>query len=292
MSISREAAVAAAVTLAADLGLREVEPRLLRDSSNVLLHLRPYPLVARVATLTALRPGVHRWLASDIELATYLHGRDLPVVRPATDPPAGPHDVGGITIALWRYVEHDPSALVGPASLVSMLAELHAAARDFPGTLAADGPRADLDRVLTFLSGSLDPGLSRLLAADGARLGGAVAALPAQPLHGDAHPGNVLVTPSGPMWNDFEDAWRGPPAWDYACVAGSGRPGDWASAVSGRVDEAGLAMCRALREVFAVAWQQLLAHYFPARAGQARAALAEYAERHDQGYYDGTGVGG
>jgi hypothetical protein len=286
MSISREAAVAAAVRLAADLGLRGVEPRLLRDSSNVLLHLRPYPLVARVATITSLRPGVHRWLASDIELATYLYGRGLPVVRPSADPPAGPHDVGGITIALWRYVEHDPSALVEPAELVSMLGSLHAALRDFPGTLAADGPRADLDRVLTYLSGSLDPGVSRRLAADGTRLGEAVHALPSQPLHGDAHPGNVLVTPSGPVWNDFEDAWRGPLAWDYACVAGSGRPGDWAGAVAGRVPPRELAVCRALREVFAVAWRQLLAYRFPARSGEARAALAEYAERHDQGHYD------
>ena len=110
--------------------------------------------------------GVHRWLASDIELATFLHARGLPVVHPSTDPPAGPHDVGGITIALWRYIEHNPSALVTPASLVSMLDALHAGMREFPGTLAADGPRADLERVLTLLSGRVDPGLLRLLAAD------------------------------------------------------------------------------------------------------------------------------
>jgi hypothetical protein len=206
MSISRRAAVRAATTLAADLGLREVEPRLLRDSSNVLLHLRPYPLVVRVATLTSLRPDQPSWLASDIELAGHPHDRGLPVVCPSTDPPAGPHDVGGITIALWRYLEHDPSAQVEPGLLVSMLGALHAAMRDFPG------------------------------------------------VHGDAHPGKVLVTPSGPVWNDFEDAWWGPVAWDYACVA--------------------------------VALLQLLARRFPARAGEARAALAEYAERHDQGYYD------
>lgn len=236
--------MAAAATLATDLGLRDVEPRLLRDSSNVLLHLRPYPLVARVATLTALRPGVHRWLASDIEPATFLHARGLPVVHPSTDPPAGPHDVGGITIALRRYVEHDPSALVEPASLVSLLGSLHAGMREFPGTLAADGPRADLERALTLLSGSVDPGL---LAADGSRLGAAVYRLPAQPLQATPIPGTC--------WSPCR-------------------------------------VCRALREVFAVAWQQLLAVCFPAQAAEARAALAEYAERHDQGYYDGGGVAG
>jgi hypothetical protein len=278
MSISRAAAVAAATELATDLGLGRVEPRLLRDSSNVLLHLRPSPLVARVATMTAvLRPGVHRWLARDISLAGFLAGRGLPVARPSTDPPPGPYEVGGITIALWRYVPHDPSALVEPAVLVEMLGSLHAALRDFPGPLA-DGPVADLDRALAALDGSLDPGVLRLLRADGARLGAEVSALAAQPLHGDAHPANVLVTPDGPVWNDFEDAWRGPVAWDYACVAGSGRPGDWAGAVAGRVDPAALAACRSLRRVFGVAWHQLLARRFPSRAAQARAALAQYAE--------------
>jgi hypothetical protein len=213
MSISRASAVAAATTLAGDLGLRGVEPRVLRDGSNVLVHLYPEPLVARVATLTAaVRPGVRRWLTCDIELATFLAARGLPVVQPSADPPAGPHDVGGITVALWRYTPHDPEALVGVAELVDMLGPLHGALRDFPGTLSPDGPAGDLSRVLAVLErdGVLDPGVLALLRAEGSRLGGLVAALPAQPLHGDAHPGNVLVTPSGPVWNDFEDAWRGP----------------------------------------------------------------------------------
>jgi hypothetical protein len=290
MSISRAAAVAAATKLAADLGLGRVEPRLLRDSSNVLLHLHPSPLVARVATMTAaLRPGVHRWLARDISLAAHLHDRGLPVARPSTDPPPGPYDVGGITIALWRYVPHDPSALVEPATLVAMLGSLHSALRDFPGQLA-DGPVADLGRMLDQLD--LDPGVLRLLRADVARLGAVVSALPAQPLHGDAHPANVLVTPDGPVWNDFEDAWRGPVAWDYACVAGSSRPGDWAGAAAGHVDPASLAACRELRSVFSVAWRQLLAARFPSRVADARAALAQYTEGHGQDDSAGSGCHG
>ncbi len=279
MGIGREAAVAAATGLAADLGLRGVEARVLADSANVLVHLHPEPLVARVATMTAaLRPGVRRWLAADIELARFLAGRGLPVVRPSTDPPAGPHDVGGITVALWRYVEHDPSALVAPAELVAMLGTLHAALREFPGTLAADGPAADLDRMLAAIERDrlVDPGALRVLRAEAARLGALVPALPAQPLHGDAHPANVLVTPAGPVWNDFEDAWVGPVAWDYACVAGSARPGDWAGAVDGHVDPAELAACRELRTVYGVAWRQLLAQRFPARTGAAREALAAW----------------
>lgn len=30
----------------------------------------------------------------------------------------------------------------------------------------------------------------------------------------------MLVTASGPVWNDFEDAWHGPVGWDVACANG------------------------------------------------------------------------
>lgn len=291
MVISRDAAVAAATRLAADLGLRVTEPRVLKDSSNVLIHLHPAPFVARVATLTAqLRPGVHKWLTGDIELASFLLSRGLPVVRPATDPPAGPHDVGGITVALWCHEQHEPGAVPQPAELVASLDELHAAMREFPGRLGADGPRGDLSRVLAALERErvVDAGMLARLRAEGERLGELMSTLPVQVVHGDAHPGNVLVTPSGLRWNDFEDAWHGPVAWDYACLVASGRPGGWARAAAGHVDPAGLAVCRAFRELFAVSWHQMLGHRFPARAEESRRALAEYAERHDQGHHAGA----
>lgn len=80
------------------------------------------------------------------------------------------------------------------------------------------------------------------------------------------------------MWNDFEDAWVGPPAWDYACMSVWERP-EWVRAVDGHADADALAVCRELREVFAVAWYQLMACRFPEMADDARRVLAEYARR-------------
>ncbi|MGH3763473.1 phosphotransferase [Actinophytocola sp.] len=280
MSISREAAVAAATRITADLGLTLTEPRVLKDGSNVLVHLYPSPFVARVATLTAeLRPGVDRWLTGDIELASFLLSRGLPVTRPATDPPAGPYDVDGITVALWHYEKHDPARTPDPAGLVASLGELHAAMREFPGRLGADGPRGDLSRLLAILERDrlVDPGVLRLMRAEGERLGERMSALPAQVVHGDAHPGNVLVTPAGVRWNDFEDAWHGPVAWDYACMSTWSGPA-WVRAVDGHADPDALAVCRELREVFGVAWYQLMAHRFPERVDDAHAALAKYLD--------------
>jgi Phosphotransferase enzyme family len=278
MWISTRSAVTAATALATDLGLRVEEPEVLAETANVIVHLRPTGLVARVATMTAvLRPGVERWLASDIALATYLDGRGVPVVRPSVDPPAGPHRVNGLVVALWRYVPHDPAALPSPAEFAASLASLHEALWDYPAPLAADGPLADLSRAMPVLEGwGLAPEAVARLRAAAERFGEVISGMAAQPLHGDAHPGNVLVTPDGLVWNDFEDAWLGPLAWDWACVARSARPGDWASVVDGRADPEELAACVELRRLYGVVWRQYLGMRFPARAEEARSALTDW----------------
>ena len=41
--------------------------------------------------------------------------------------------------------------------------------------------------------------------------------VPLQPVHGDAWLGNVLRTPGGPVWTDFELLCLGPRELDLAC---------------------------------------------------------------------------
>jgi hypothetical protein len=51
-------ALTAAVTVAEAHGLRVTDPVILRDQLNVIVHLRPAPVVARVAgTIARVRPG-------------------------------------------------------------------------------------------------------------------------------------------------------------------------------------------------------------------------------------------
>ncbi len=48
------------VTLAGRLGLPGDDPELLRDGYNLLVRLRPAPVVARVATVTAVVRDLYR----------------------------------------------------------------------------------------------------------------------------------------------------------------------------------------------------------------------------------------
>ena len=49
-------------------------------------------------------------------------------------------------------------------------------------------------------------------------------ALPEQPVHGDAHLGNVMMSARGPLWNDWEDTFLGALAWDLGCLRASVAP--------------------------------------------------------------------
>jgi aminoglycoside phosphotransferase (APT) family kinase protein len=69
---------------------------------------------------------------------------------------------------------------------------------------------------------------------------------PRRPLHGDAHTGNVLLTPEGPRWTDLEDVCVGPVEWDLASTTVTQ---DAVEAYPGPVDRARLADCRDLRRL-------------------------------------------
>jgi hypothetical protein len=218
-----EQASRAAVEVAAAHGVRCAEPVVLWDGSNVLVRLAPAPIVARVATLTGLvRSDVDVTLAKDVAVAGWLAGRGVPVVSPSGELPAGPHrSSDGRTITFWTYVPHDRDHVWRPDEVGPLLADLHAALRTYPGDLPSTPP-IEVTAVTDVLRrlGALDPLTESEipdLLADAARVTAGFTGTPV-PLHGDAHPGNLMHTGAGPVWTDFEDAWRGPIGWDLACL--------------------------------------------------------------------------
>ncbi|GAB2858471.1 aminoglycoside phosphotransferase family protein [Lentzea nigeriaca] len=212
-----------AVSVAAAHGVVCADPVVLKDGSNVLVHLHPAPVVARIASRTALvRPAVAGHMARDLSVSAFLASRGVPVVTPSDELPAGPHVVDGFVLTFSTYVPHDPSLELTRPDVLKLLPDLHAELRLYEGDLPVRGPLDDVENTLAYLEGlgvpDLEPFRERhaeLLTRWDAHYNDV------QPLHGDSHYGNVLMTPSGPVWNDFEDTWRGPVAWDLACLAGA-----------------------------------------------------------------------
>ncbi|SFW68195.1 Phosphotransferase enzyme family protein [Amycolatopsis australiensis] len=254
-------------TVAARLGLAARDPEVLHERSNVLVRLGP--LVARVPGTTRLaRPGA-AWQERDVAVSRFLTERGVRVVSPSTDPEAGPHFAGGLPVTLWHHIPHDPDHRYAPDVVARSLAEVHAAVRDYPGELPRRGPLEDVARVLD----RYDP--DPRLHAEAARIEAALPDVAAQPLHGDAHPGNLIATEAGPCWLDFEDTWRGPLAWDLGVLASQGGA-EYLAAYPASVDEGVLRAYTQLRAFYVVVWRFVIAQRFPHRLPEARTALAAY----------------
>jgi Ser/Thr protein kinase RdoA (MazF antagonist) len=112
--------------------------------------------------------------------------------------------------------------------------------------------------------------------------------LPLQPVHGDAHLGNVLVTRAGQLWSDFEDTFLGPVGWDLACLVGFAREfdGDRESseaaldAYGADIEPAALDVLVELRAVQIVVWTVAIAARFPPLHDRAGGVLAWARERY------------
>ena len=225
-----DAALAAAQVIAREHGVACDEAVRIAAGSNVLVHLKPAPVVARVMTGTAmLHADAEQWLAREVAVGAFLAERTDLVVPPSDLLPPGPHEQDGLWMTLWEFVPHDPQAPPPePRELGRSLRELHTALAEFPGDLA---PLSEIRDWLERLLGELRPSptltqrdidwlrfeLDALTPAVFER------SLPTQALHGDVSMGNLLRTESGLIWNDLEDVCAGPVAWDIAGLVASAR---------------------------------------------------------------------
>jgi hypothetical protein len=291
-------AVAAALAVARSLGLRcRDAPEIIADGSNVLVHLIPSPVVARVATTTALvRKPAQRWLALDLDLAGYLAASSFPVVPPSRELPPGPHLHDDLALTFWEFVEHDRNYIAGAAEIGPLLRDLHAVLRGYRGPLRRLSPFAEipqwLDEVASWNNdevaswdndevaswNTVDPSDIAMLRRGFAAITAEIEALrlPEQPLHGDAHKKNVLKTGKGLVWTDFEDACSGPIEWDLACfVRTSLEPREAALAsYDSQINPYRLNPFFAARDLQGAVWGAILSTRFPDRKERAAEWMA------------------
>lgn len=208
--------------IAASIGIKTESPRILKDSNNTIVHLVPSSIVAKVGTST-----IRRWdgttLERELDVATHLVEQGAPVVAPSTDPPAGPfHSRRGLTVTLWRYYAQTEPLDIGAARIA-----LHAV---HDGLARYRRPLPDFEAEFTgvteLLAASKLPQLPQTERTYLTHIGDQLAqrlrllAGPRQALHGAPHFGNLLHTPDGPLWMDFETACYGPLEWDIAGFPG------------------------------------------------------------------------
>ncbi len=263
------------------LGVEVDETIILGAGANVVVHLAPSPIVARIATLTAemrRRPG--DYLRREREISSALVGRGVNVIGATDLVDPGPHEVDGTAFLLLRHHDLTPmntGSQVDALRVGRAFAELSEALQDLPLRLATGAEGQPWEEIAVLVD-TVSPTST---AATTDRISDVVDLLrqgepedPWQLVHGDAHRVNVAADDKGQItWFDFEDANRRPLAWDLATLLRS-----WPNAgreacrlLSTNPDSYSMRWHYELREVYALLWNLLYAQRFArTRAATAR----------------------
>jgi Ser/Thr protein kinase RdoA (MazF antagonist) len=286
-----EAAVRAAVAVAARFTVNSTEPVVLADGANIVVHLRPAPVVAKVAASTPeVRPRVQDWLQRELDVSAFLAAEGAPVVPASPEVPATVQHGDGHVMSFWRYLPPAGSSRERPdeQTIGSMLRDLHAVLRRYPRALPELAPLQDIPVFLARPQTQVNDDGKAALAAAYQRLTAQLKQLKQlkqlnktdewQALHGDAGAGNLMATDRGWLWHDFEDTCSGPLAWDLAAsTASQYQDGPRVLAAYGYpVNPQELAACEQLRRLHLTVWYNLYAERLPELAPRAAELLASW----------------
>jgi hypothetical protein len=271
-------AVQAASEVARSYGIAFEQAVVLQSVSNIIVHLQPTAVVARVAAVpSTIRTG-DAWFVRELAVARHLAAANAPIIPPSRYIDPGPHQHNGFTLSFWDYVQVLPEPF-DPVLAGRALRVCHWALSSFTQELPVLALVTEAQRILSQLTsqGLLNPADAEMLAQVSAPYEDRLHGLPMQPLHGDSHSGNVLQTPQGVLWTDWEDAFIGPIEWDLASLVANpyvfGADQDKAEAALwgyGAYDPQVLALCIEVRTFVALVWSVIQYQQQPSPERQER----------------------
>jgi len=207
----------AAIRLALRFGYESDDALVVQESNNTVVWLRPHAIIAKVGKWEHSETS----LAREHEVAEFLARTGAPIGSPVDGiGPTRDHETG-FTITFWERLDNDAESKPRATELAHSLRVLHQALERFDGELPSFEANLDLTRTALWddiLMAALPVADRSMLRSAFDRLLTDVRArdLVLRPLHGEAHDRNVLVTPDGLRWIDFEGACMGPVEWDLA----------------------------------------------------------------------------
>ena len=170
-------------------------------------------------------------LERSLKICTWLHDSGFTAaMAPPQDTPAGPLQVrDDVWAGFWRWQDHDPEGRLQPRETGELLKQLHELLSGCPVELPVMDPisvkphlsrlgeEAELDAAaIEFLATRFEE-LERGWREFQTELG-------TGPIHGHLNTSNILVTPEGPFFIDFDRVAMGPREWDLARLA---PPASW-----------------------------------------------------------------
>jgi hypothetical protein len=200
------------------LGLMGIDPVILSEGGNLIIHLTPHEVIVRAAVVLSEQNAehAHEILERELQVAYHLHNHGVPVLLPI--PNAGPHRAAGIWATFWRYAPPAQVEVLSPGEAVELVNKLAFAMSGFTGSVPVLGIWERACQAAARLSEHPDARIQSLLRIfweinNQIRM---IKREALKPAHGDAHARNLLPSPEGWLWIDFEDVSYMPDYWDLA----------------------------------------------------------------------------
>lgn len=202
------------------VGLSDINPIVLSEGGNLIIHLSPHPIVARVATVISEEnpDSANKLLTRELRVARHLHKENISVLLPTNMIDAGPHYNSGIWMTFWNYISPTKLKSPKPSEAVQLINALSEAMKSFSDELPVLGVWDRISQSATRLRKNPDQRIQSLLKVF-QRVDDQIRSIETNlliPAHGDAHVGNLLPSPEGWLWMDFEDVSLMPRYWDFA----------------------------------------------------------------------------
>lgn len=254
--------IRAATETAMAHGIKPDRCDILQNSSTLVVRLTE-TLVARVVQdRDGPRQGTE-WFARENAIAQHLTQKGAPAIPLHPDLPPGPHEQLGYPMNFWEFVTRidvEPD----PREIGLTLKKCHEVMKSFPEPLPQ---LAIISESLEFLNErQLFPAETQDMLLRHLKTSLEVLdQYPQQPLHGDAHAGNLMNTTRGLLWTDWEDTFAGPVEWDVASIIWNAQLLDHDHATVnairdayGPMDEKALQQCLVARAAVITVWYPIL----------------------------------
>lgn len=216
-------AIQAAIEIAISHGISPDRCEILQDANTIVVRLTK-SLVARIVSESNGPRQGGAWFERENAVACHLAERGAPVIPMHPEIPPGPHEHSGHTLNFWQFVKKvdiDPES----QEIGKTLFHCHRILKDFTKPLPELAILHESLALLTTLqnNAAFSHDDAELLSTSLQASLSALESCPGQPLHGDAHSGNLLNTTDGLLWTDWEDTFTGPVEWDLASIIWNAR---------------------------------------------------------------------
>lgn len=201
-------------------GLNNITFKTLSESANLIIHLSPYNIVARIAVYDTCNDIVLDNMVKEIKVANHLEAKGVEVISSKISIPPGPHSLSDHYFTLWKYEEKEEGRKISSDIAIDCMEKLIDGIADYDGELpilgvwkrvnqSAENLRDNNNSNIKRIVNDFDEFNNHLLKID---------PLDLVPSHGDAHSRNLFPAKSNWLWSDFEDASLMPKHWDWVSL--------------------------------------------------------------------------